>query len=160
MALDIFPFYHLSNNQLQDEFATSEEKLKEILENANLQKINFSNLTSSSLINYVKDEFNANLKNCNDSKLSLFHLNNRSLNCHHKELSVYLSLLNMQFDCLCLFEVWNNNLNFYKNIFPSYRGPFEKAIDSKLVGVAIFIKNELKISNRTNDIDIEFSKNV
>ena len=38
MALNIFPFYHLSNNQLQDEFATTKEKLKGILENANLQK--------------------------------------------------------------------------------------------------------------------------
>ena len=39
---------------------------------------------------FVKDEFNPNLKNCDDSKLSLFHLNIRSLNCHHKELSAYL----------------------------------------------------------------------
>ena len=38
MALDIFPFYHLSNHQLQDEFATSKEKPKEMLENADLQK--------------------------------------------------------------------------------------------------------------------------
>ena len=47
MALDIFPFYHLSNNQLQDEFATSREKSKEILENANLQKFHSIETTYS-----------------------------------------------------------------------------------------------------------------
>ena len=92
--------------------------------------------------------------------MSLFHLNIRSLNCHHKELSAYLSLLNMQFDCICLSEVWNYNVDFYKNIFPSYRGYFEKAIDSNIGGVAIFIKNELKVSNRAKNFNIEFSKNV
>ena len=96
---------------------------------------------------FIEDEFNTNLKNCDDSTLSLFHLNIRSVNCHHKELSAYLSLLNMQFDCICLSEVWNYNLDFYKNIFPSYRGYFEKAIDSNIGGVAIFIKNELKVPN-------------
>ena len=109
---------------------------------------------------FVEDEFNTNLKNCDDSKLSLFHLNIRSPNCHHKELSAYLPLLNKQVDCICLSEVWNYNLDLYKNIFPSYRGYFEKAIDSNIGGVAIFIKNELKISNRTKDFNIEFSKNV
>ena len=164
MALDIFPFYRLSNNQLQDEFATSKEKLKEILENANSQKFlkpykQFFNQLGVDCKYFIEDEFNTNLKNCDDSTLSLFHLNICSLNCHHKELSAYLSLLNMHFDCICLSEVWNYNLDFHKNIFPSYRGYFQKAIDSNR-GVAIFIKNELKVSNRTKDFNIEFSKNV
>ena len=83
MVLDIFPFYHLSNNQLQDEFATSKEKLKEILENANLQKFlkpykPFFNQLGVDRKYFIEDEFNTNLKNCDDSTLSLFHLNIRS----------------------------------------------------------------------------------
>ena len=64
--------------------------------------------------------------------------------------------LNMQFDCICLSEVWNYDLDFYKNLFPSYRGYFEKVIDSNVGGVEIYIENELKISN----FNIELSKNV
>ena len=66
----------------------------------------------------------------------------------------------MQFDCICLSEVLNCNLDFYKTIFPSYRGCFEKVIDSNIGEVAIFIKKELKSSNTTKDFNIEFSKNV
>ena len=85
MALNIFPFYHLSNNQLQYEFAISKETLKDILENANLQKFlkpykQFFNQLGVNCKYFVEDEFNTNLKNCDDSKLSLFHLNIRSLN--------------------------------------------------------------------------------
>ena len=82
------------------------------------------------------------------------------MNWYHNEISAYLSMLNMQFDCICLSEVRNYNLDFYKNIFPSYRGYFEKAIDSNIGGIAIFIKNEVKISNKTNDFNTEFSKTV
>ena len=102
MALNIFPFYYLSTNQLLHEFETSKEKLKEILVNANLQKFlrpckQFFNQLGVNCRYFVEDEFNANLKNFDDSKLSIFHLNIGSFNCHHKELSVYLSLLNIQF---------------------------------------------------------------
>ena len=45
-------------------------------------------------------------------------------------------------------EVWNYYLDFYKNIFPSYRGYCEKAIDSNIGGVAIFIKNEFQIEQK------------
>ena len=52
---------------------------------------------------YIEEEFNAELKNYNDSNFSVFHINIRSLNKHH------LSLLNLKFDCICLTEIWNYN---------------------------------------------------
>ena len=70
---------------------------------------------------HVEEELNAELKNCNDSNFSVLHINIRSLNKHHKELVTYLSLLSLKFDCICLTEIWNNNLEFYKNIFPRLR---------------------------------------
>ena len=84
----------------------------------------------------------------------LLKLNIHSLNCHHKEFSAYFSILNRQFDYICLSEIWNYNLDFYKNIFSSYRGYVEKAVDSYIGSVAIFIINESKISNRTKDLSI------
>ena len=69
---------------------------------------------------YVENKFNATLKKYNDSKFFIVHMNRRSLNKHLKELVTYLSLLNMKFDCICLSEVWNYNLEFYRNIFQNY----------------------------------------
>ena len=98
MALSMLPFHNLSSQQIIDEFATSKDKLKEILENANLTKFlkPYKQLFSQVGINceyFIEDEFNSKLKDHNDSRFSIFHLNIRSLNCHHKELKVYLSLL-------------------------------------------------------------------
>ena len=161
----MLPFHNLSSQQIIDEFATSKDKLKEIFENANLTKFlePYKQLFSQAGINceyFIEDEFNSKRKDHNDSRFSIFLPNIRSLNCYHKELKVYLTLLNMQFDCICLVEIWNYNIEFYKNILPGYIGHFEKAIDSNIGRVAIFIKNDLKITNRTKEFKIEFSKNV
>ena len=64
----------------------------------------------------------------------------------------------MQFYCIRLSEAWNYNLDMYKSRFSPDRVYFEKAIDSNIGRIAIFIKNKLKISNRTKDFNIEFSK--
>ena len=55
---------------------------------------------------YVEDEFNSYISKINP-KFSVFHLNFKSLNCHHKELVTYLQLLDSKFDCICLSEVWS-----------------------------------------------------
>ena len=62
---------------------------KKFFENANLQKFlkpykQFFNQSGVDCKYFGEDGFNANLKNCDDSTLSLFQLNIRSLNCHHK----------------------------------------------------------------------------
>ena len=74
---------------------------------------------------YVEMNLMQLLKKYNDSKFSIFHMNIRSLNKHHKELVTYLVLLNMKFDCICLNEVWNYNLEFYRNMFQNYVSYFE-----------------------------------
>ena len=100
------------------------------------------------------------LKKYNDSKFSIFHMNIRSLNKHHKELVTYLSLLNMKFDCICLSEVWNYNLEFYRNIFQNYVSYFEPPKGINIGGVAIFINRDLKVNNKTRDYLIESSETV
>ena len=91
---------------------------------------------------------------------SIFHMNIRSLNKHHKELVTYLSLLNMKFDCICLSEVWNYNLEFYRNIFQKYASYFEPPKGTNIGGVAVFINRDLKVNNKTRDYLIESSETV
>ena len=67
MALSMLPFHNLSSQQIIDEFATSEDKLKEILENANLTKFlkSYKQLFGQVGINceyFIEDKFNSKLK--------------------------------------------------------------------------------------------------
>ena len=102
-----------------------------------------------------------NLENYNDSNFSVFHINIRSLNKHHKELVTDLSLLNFKFDCICLTEIWNYNLKFCKNIFSNYVSHFEPPNgNTKIDGAGIFIKHDLKISQRTQYFNIESSESL
>ena len=69
---------------------------------------------------YVEDEFYSYTKKLN-TKFSVFQLNIRSLNYHHKEIVAYLQLLNFTLlDCICLTEVWKTSLNPYQSIFEDY----------------------------------------
>ena len=96
---------------------------------------------------YLEDEFNSHINKINP-KLSVFHSNIRSLSCHHKELVTYLQVLDLKFDCICLWEVWSTNLNSYKSIFQDYIVMFAEPVNNSVGGVAIFIKNNYKISER------------
>ena len=102
---------------------------------------------------YVEDEFNSHTNKIN-SKLSVFHFNIKSLNCHHKE-----QLLNLKFDFICLWEVWSTNLNFYKSIFQDYIMIFAEPVNNNVGGVAMFIRNNYKISER-KDFKIAYSTKV
>ena len=107
---------------------------------------------------YVEDEFNSHINKIN-TKLSVFHLNIRSLNCHYKELVTYLQLLDLKFDCICLSEVWSTNLNSYKSIFQDYIMIFVEPVNNNVGGVAMFIENNYKISER-KDLKIAYSTKV
>ena len=152
MFHNILPFANLTQKQTRDEFSTNQQKLEEVIKNSNLSTMLTPYKQSFSQVGldckyYVEEEFNAELKNYNDSNFSIFHINIRSLNKHHKELVTYLSLLNLKFDCICLMEIWNYNLEFYKDIFPNYVSHFEPPKgNTKIGGAGIFIKRNLKIS--------------
>ena len=71
----------------------------------------------------------------------------------------YLKLLDLKFDCICLSEVWSTNLNSYKSIFQDYIVIFAEPIKNNVGGVAMFIKNSYKISER-KDLKIACSTKV
>ena len=165
MLLKFFPFSNLTSEQIRKEFLTSKQRLKEAIKKSNLGKflkpyIDMYNQVGMECKYYVENEFNAALKKYNDSKFSIFHMNIRSFNKHHKELVTYLSLLNMKFDCICLSEVWNYNLEFYRNIFQNYVSYFEPPKGTNIGGVVIFINRDLKVNNKTRDYLIESSETV
>ena len=66
----------------------------------------------------------------------------------------------MKFDCICLSEIWNYSLEFYRNILKNYVSYFEPPKGTNNGGVAIFIKRDLKVSNKTCDYLIESSETV
>ena len=160
-----FPFPNLTSEQIRKEFLTSKQRLKEAIKKSKLGKFlkpykDMYNQVELECRYYVENEFNTTLKKYNDNKFSIFHMNVRSSNKHHKELVIYLSLLNMKFDCICLSEVWNYNLEFHRNIFQNYISYFEPPKETNIGGAAIFIKQDLNMNNKTRDYLIESSETV
>ena len=165
MQSKFFPFPNLTNEQIRIEFLTSKRRLKEAIKKSNLEKFlklykDMCNQIGMECKYYVENRFNATLKKYNDIKFSIFHMNTRSLNKHHKELVTYLSLLNMKLDRICSSEVWNYILEFYRNIFQNYISYFEPSIGTNVGGVATFINRDLKVNDKTRDYLIKSSETV
>ena len=66
----------------------------------------------------------------------------------------------MKFDYICLSEVWNHNLEFYRNIFQNYVSCFEPPKGTNIGGIAIFINRDLKVNNKTHNYLTESSETV
>ena len=150
--MDTLPFADLTSLELRNLFETGADKLRNIISDSKLPKyinqlIPYFQQTIPGGNYYVEDEFNSYTSKLN-GKFSLFHLNIRSLNCHHKELIAYLQVLNLKFDCICLSEVWSTNLNSYQSIFRDYIPFLAEPVDSNVGGVAMFIKNTYKVCEK------------
>ena len=145
----LFPFYGLSNYQLHNEFQTIKEKLEEVINNSVLSdflkflKPYYHQIGFESTY-FTPDELSDATKELH-SKFSVFHLNIRSLNKHHYDLLLFLSPLNFEFDCICLSEIWDYNLQFYKFIFNDDNAYFKPPKDTLIGGFAMFIKKEHQV---------------
>ena len=138
------PFAGLTSLELRDLFETGSVKLKNIISDSKLSNhvkklMPYFQQTILGSNYYLEDEFNSYTKKLN-TKFSVFHLNIRSLNCHHKEIIAYLQLLDLKFDCICLTEVWKTNLNSYQSIFEDHIPFFAEPTDTNVGGVAMFVK--------------------
>ena len=148
--LQFLSYFNLSDLDLQNEFQSSSEKLKSIIENSTLP--NYINQIMPSSNNFqtkylTEDDFNASVSTLN-TKFSVFHLNIGRLNSHHGERLAYVQTLNHKFDCVCLSEIWNYNPDFLQNVSPDYTPYFDKVTDSNIGGVALFVKNTYLVSER------------
>ena len=148
----LLPFNGFSNDELVNEFITSRDKLNEALENSALP--NFMNKFKPYFYQvgidskyFTEDEFNSHVKSSNE-KLFIFHVNIRSLNKHHNDLTIYLFMLDTKFDVICLSEIWSYNLEVYKAIFQGYIAHFQSPTETIVGGVALFIKNQYKTTEK------------
>ena len=109
------------------------DNLSVILKSGILNNLNFGY--------YTEDEFNRSSISCR-SKFSVFHVNIRSLNKNHWQLTNFLSQLRISFDVIVLSEIWNYNLEFYNNLFDGYKFVYITPETSLVGGVGMYIKNE------------------
>ena len=92
-----------------------------------------------------------------NTSLSVFTLNIRSLNRNSDELNTLLRQLTLKFDFLCPTEIWNSNLIFMDKIFPGYKCKYVPLKSSKCEGVALFYRQNYKVEIN-NDLQLNSNK--
>src|SRR2546425_12357023 len=101
---------------------SSSDKLKNYLQSiVSLSTSSFPNcnyFSESDFINEIETKFAAGSGQFN--KLSIFHLNIRSLNANHEKLFQLMALLKFPFDIVALSEIWSFNISMYSSFFPDY----------------------------------------
>ena len=98
---------------------------------------------------YTEDYFNTAGSKYKNNGFSIFHLNIHSLNKYHAELTTYISLLQIHFDCMCLSEIDTFNIDFCKHNFPNHTCHFDLPTSSNIGGVAIHMKKEHKVTEKS-----------
>ena len=116
--INALPFMDMNDQELTVSFKTPKQKLHEVIENSNLptmlapfkQYIHQVGLNSKY---YAEDYFNTARSKYKSIEFSIFNLNICSLNKHHVELTNYISLLQIDFDCICLSEIDTFNIKIF-----------------------------------------------
>ena len=126
-----------------------------------------TNLQNIFRLNQSKTEFNCKYysektfntyasKIKENTRLSIFTLNIRSLNRNGDQLNTLLNQLTLQFDYLCLTEIWQSSLTFLSNIFKGYKCKYVPPKSSKCGGVALFYRQNYKIEiNKTLKVNAD-----
>lgn len=148
----IFPFAGITNFELETLFESSQVRLEKLLEEnyftKHMQKTLPQELLEGLSCSYVNEqEFN---KRCigNKFKLSLFHLNIRSLLKNSHNLKSYLDSLDCVFDIIALTEI-GMNADACAGILDGYTFEYVKPPDgSKFGGAGIFIKDNINYKVR------------
>lgn len=73
--------------------------------------------------------------------VSVFHSNIHSLNKNSHALFIFLLTLNLKFDVIVLSEIWNYNLELFRNLFPDYTFYWEFCSPSNIGGIDVYVKN-------------------
>ncbi len=104
---------------------------------------------------YDENSFNSMIKD-KSLKISIFHLNIRSLKKHFDELSVYLENLNNSFDFICLSEIGvdKNIIRQVLSNFKNYDVHYTSS-DKVFGGVAILGKKHIQVKSVKNDLSIK-----
>ena len=87
-----------------------------------------------------------------NKKLSLLHLNIKSLPRHYDEFIEYLTLLNFEFSCLGISETWLNECKEALHDIPGYVTVSKYRTDRRGGGVSLYIRHEICLTIR-HDVD-------
>ena len=101
---------------------------------------------------YFEDKFRCQLDKIDESQLSLFHLNVKSISKHYDELELYLNSLDFKFSFIGLSETWldDNKEEFYD--LKGYSSVNRYRKDKKGGGVSLHIRKDITFILR-NDLD-------
>ena len=130
-----------------------------LLENLNLylQSLTSSTFSTFPKCNYYTErEFQEDYNQLNKQieKLSVFHINIRSLNANHSKIFQFIAALNFPFDVIILSEIWTYNISLYGNLFQDYNFYYSLPANSSIGGVGAFIHNSFTVTERK---DITFA---
>jgi len=101
-------------------------------------------------------EFNKQFKDLQYS-FSFFHINIVSLNKNGNSLKIFIDSIVVKFDLLLLTEIRNLNLPYFHSLFSDYNFFYNKSLEIKTGGAAIYIKKNYISSVRD---DLSFSSAV
>ena len=111
-------------------------------------------------------KFNATFNTNMDKDLKIIHLNIRSLPRNGNSLIIYLEMLKIKFDVICLSETWLNEGRLIENMFPEF-DQYHSMRPADLPpggGVAVFVRKKFhsyelsELSCNTNCIESIFVK--
>ena len=150
-----FPFYGMGNFEFINEICSKNENIyfdNDLIRH--LKQIANINDKEQNFNYYTEDEFNSKCLKIKNIEISAFHINIRSLNCNNRSLAMLLNCLNLKFDVLVLSEIWDYNLEFYKNLFQNYKFYYDCPTTSKVGGTGVYIKQDIACTDR---IDLRIS---
>src|SRR3989442_899833 len=117
------PFSNLTNNDLQNVFSPVtvanntandiRQILADSLTDSIIDSLEFKYYTPAQLSN-LADKYK------NSFRLSMFHVNVRSLNANFNNLLSFLHSLSFNFDIILLSEIWSTNIPYFANLLPNY----------------------------------------
>ena len=155
--LKLFPFNDLNNFELAevihckqysnncDNTTIEHCKMFKTVINKKLQNIDYDYYTIEQLNNYDNKQMN---------KLSIYHVNIRSLNANYKKLVEFISCCNTSFDVIVLSEIWNTNIELYRYLFTDYSFFYKLPMKCRAGGVALYVKNSIN-PNICEEFDIK-----
>src|SRR3989442_8824018 len=148
----LFPFSSLSNSDLSSNFSFSsyssnnvDNDLKTLISDSlvdvNVEMFEFDYYTPCQL-NNLANRYKSN------TRLTMFHVNVRSLNANYNKLISYLQTLTFSFDIIILSEIWSTNLDYYSNLLKGYDFFFDLP-DNRVGGMGIYAKDTLNATQTT-----------
>jgi len=103
--------------------------------------VNKDILSDLNFANNTVDEFNCWIDGSNPkTDFTVFHINICSLNKNGNAYN-FLFTLRLTFDVVVLTEIWNINLDLFKNLFEGYTVYFDVPADSIVGGVGVYVRN-------------------